>query len=120
MVTMRLEALGARYGKNLLLGGVTTPVFRGGEVVAVIGPNAAGKSTLFRRVAGLLHGPGHMLTQSLARARGKIVFIALHDLNHALCFCDQTMVIAGGRLVACGATPDPQGSCARSTMSRRA
>jgi iron complex transport system ATP-binding protein len=52
MVTIRLEALGARYGRKLRLEGVTTPAFKGGDIVAVIGPNAAGKSTLFRRIAG--------------------------------------------------------------------
>ncbi|MER8425317.1 ABC transporter ATP-binding protein [Mesorhizobium sp. M1403] len=217
MVTIRLEALGARYGTSLRLRDVTTPAFEGGDIVAVIGPNAAGKSTLFRRIAGLLHGPGAMhvegairgksgicympqetsanavltvyesvllarkqgmgwsvsdddlaridetlaalgiadiafrnigelsggqrqlaslaqtlvrepeillmdeptsaldlsrqvevlgLMRELAQARGMVVLIALHDLNHALRFSDQTMVIADGRLVACGSSPD--------------
>ncbi|MCR4264787.1 ABC transporter ATP-binding protein [Nitratireductor sp. ZSWI3] len=216
MVTLRLDSLGARYGRNLTLEGVTTPAFKGGEVVAVIGPNAAGKSTLFKRMAGILSGPGTLhaenarkgrrgicympqdtsanavltiyesvllarkqgtgwrvdaadlmlidetlealgiagiafrtigelsggqrqlaslaqtlvrepeillmdeptsaldlarqvevldLVRNLAKARGMVVLIALHDLNHALRFCDQVMVIAGGRLVACGAAP---------------
>ena len=34
------------------------------------------------------------------------VLIALHDLNHALRYCDQTIVIAGGGLVASGQTED--------------
>ncbi|BCH21641.1 ABC transporter ATP-binding protein [Mesorhizobium sp. L-8-3] len=217
MVTIRLEALGARYGKSLRLQDVTTPAFEGGDIVAVIGPNAAGKSTLFRRISGLLHGPGTVhvdgasrgknaicympqdtsanavltvyesvllarkqgmgwsvsdddlacideilaalgiakiafrnigelsggqrqlaslaqtlvrepeillmdeptsaldlsrqvevlgLMRELARARGMVVLIALHDLNHALRFSDQAMVIADGRLVACGSSPD--------------
>jgi len=216
MVTIRLERLGARYGKKLLLQDVTTPAICGGEVVAVIGPNAAGKSTLFKRIAGLLRGPGQVhvegarqgrnaicympqdtatnavltvyesillarkqgaswsvgdsdlqridetmtaldiadiafrnigelsggqrqlvsLAQTLvrepeillmdeptsaldlsrqvevlaqmrrlARARGMVVLMALHDLNHALRFSDRTMVIAAGRLVACGPSP---------------
>lgn len=213
MVAIRLEGLGARYGRKLLLQDVSTPAFAGGEVVAVIGPNAAGKSTLFKRIAGLLPGPGQVhveaaqrgrdaicympqdsatnavltvyesillarkqgsswsvgdadlrridetmaalaitdiafrnvgelsggqrqlaslaqtlvrdpeillmdeptsaldlsrqvevltLMRDLARRRGMAVLIALHDLNHALRFADRTMVIAGGRLVACG------------------
>ncbi|RWI08777.1 MAG: ABC transporter ATP-binding protein [Mesorhizobium sp.] len=162
MVTIRLEALGARYGKSLRLRDVTTPAFEGGAIVAVIGPNAAGKSTLFRRIAGLLAGPGNVhvwnarrernaicympqdtsanavltvyesvllarkqgmgwsvgdddlsrqvevlgLMRELAQARRMIVLIALHDLNHALRFSDQAMVIADGRLVACGSSPD--------------
>ena len=215
MVALRLDNLGARYGRHLLVREVTTPAFSGGEMIAVIGPNAAGKSTLFKRVAGLLKGPGavHLdgarndrnavcympqdtpstavLTvhesillackqgaswavsdsdlqrideivatlniadiafrnmgelsggqrqlaslaqtlvrepdvllmdeptsaldlsrqvevlshvRALARRRGMVVLIALHDLNHALRFCDKTLVIAGGRLAACGAS----------------
>jgi iron complex transport system ATP-binding protein len=217
MTTIRLQALGARYGGKLRLEGVTTPVFAGGDVVAVIGPNAAGKSTLFKRIADLVPGPGQVdlegtrkrkdsicympqhasanavltvyesvllarkqgsgwsvddadlelvddtlaalsisdlsfrnigelsggqmqlvsLAQTLvrepevllmdeptsaldlsrqmevlayvrhiARHRGIVVMMALHDLNHALRFCDRTMVIAGGRLVACGGSAE--------------
>jgi iron complex transport system ATP-binding protein len=218
MVTIRLEDLGAFHGPRLVLSDVSTPTFRGGEVVAVIGPNAAGKSTLFKRIAGLLKGPGRVevegarsaarnticympqdsaanavltvyesillarkqdsawsvtaadlatidrtiaalglsdiafrnigelsggqrqlvslaqtlvrepevllmdeptsaldlnrqvevlsLTRTVARERGAVVLIALHDINHALRFADRTMVIVEGRLVACGPSRD--------------
>jgi iron complex transport system ATP-binding protein len=58
VATLQLTDVGVRYGKQEVLAGVTTPVLKGGEVTAVIGPNAAGKSSLFRRIAGLLDGPG--------------------------------------------------------------
>lgn len=58
MVKLRLEDVGACYGGRQVISGISTPVFTGGEVISVIGPNAAGKSTLFRRMAGLLQGPG--------------------------------------------------------------
>ncbi|WP_176083526.1 ABC transporter ATP-binding protein [Martelella sp. HB161492] len=217
MVELRLEGVGARYGHRLAVSGITTPRLRGGEVVAVIGPNAAGKSTLFRRIAGLLHGPGtvHLdgsdkgkraigympqdisanavltvyesillarkqghgwavhdddlqlidavmaslgiadlafrelsalsggqrqlvsIAQTLARepdvllmdeptsaldlhrqvevldlvkaeakARGMLVMIAIHDLNQALHFADKALIIAKGRLHACGAVSE--------------
>ncbi len=214
MVAITLQDLGARYGAGLAVEGVSTPLLRGGELTAVIGPNAAGKSTLFKRVAGLLKGPGtvvldgaraaegeairympqdtnanavltvyesvllaakqgggwrvqdhelqdidrllsalqitdlafrnlgelsggqrqlvsiaqalvrnpevllmdeptsaldlyrqvEVLTfmQNLARHKGMLVLIALHDLNHALRYCSNTIVIAGGRLAAAG------------------
>ncbi|TPW27896.1 ABC transporter ATP-binding protein [Martelella alba] len=217
MVELRLENIGARYGHRLAVSGITTPRLNGGEVVAVIGPNAAGKSTLFRRIAGLLHGPGvvHLhgsgkgkrtigympqdisanavltvyesillarkqghgwavhdedlamidavmtslgiddlafrelsalsggqrqlvsIAQTLARepdillmdeptsaldlhrqievlelvrteakARGMLVMIAIHDLNQALHFADKALVIAGGKMHACGRVSD--------------
>lgn len=61
MVAIKLTDLGARHGRKLTLSGITTPTFKGGDVVAVIGPNAAGKSTLFKRMAGLLPGPGDVM-----------------------------------------------------------
>ncbi|TJV58380.1 MAG: ATP-binding cassette domain-containing protein, partial [Mesorhizobium sp.] len=54
MVTIRLDGLGAFHGARLVLSDVSTPIFRGGEVVAVIGPNAAGKSTLFKAIMGFV------------------------------------------------------------------
>lgn len=58
VATLQLNDVGVRYGKREVLSGITTPTLKGGEVTAVIGPNAAGKSSLFRRIAGLLGGPG--------------------------------------------------------------
>ncbi len=58
MVTLTLDGLSARYGRRRILSEVTTPPLEGGQVVAVLGPNAAGKSTLFRRIFGLLDGGG--------------------------------------------------------------
>lgn len=63
MVTIQLEALGAGYGQRTIISDVSTAAFVGGEVVAVVGPNAAGKSTLFKRMAGLIHGPGQVILQ---------------------------------------------------------
>jgi len=63
MVTLQLENLGARYGQREIIRGVTTAAFFGGQVVAVVGPNAAGKSTLFKRMAGLIDGPGQVILQ---------------------------------------------------------
>ena len=217
MVTIALDDLGAYYGRQLMVSGVTTPPFTAGEIVAVIGPNAAGKSTLFKRMAGLLPGPGAVrvagtdkgkraisympqdtsanavltvyesillarkqgtawtvseadlalidtvmsaidivdiafrnlgelsggqrqlvsiaqtlvrepdillmdeptsaldlhrqmevlaFMQGVARERGMIVFIAIHDLNQAMRFADKTMVIAGGRVMGVGLTSE--------------
>lgn len=58
MVSLQLHDLGATYGGNRVLSGVSTPPLTGGQLVALLGPNAAGKSTLFRRIFGLLRGSG--------------------------------------------------------------
>lgn len=63
MVKLQLENLGARYGQREIINGVTTATFIGGQVVAVVGPNAAGKSTLFKRMAGLVDGQGQVNLQ---------------------------------------------------------
>ncbi|WP_114944980.1 ABC transporter ATP-binding protein [Microvirga calopogonii] len=66
VASLELTDVGVRYGKQEVLAGVTTPVLKGGEVTAVIGPNAAGKSSLFRRIAGLLDGPGSVRIEGAA------------------------------------------------------
>ena len=63
MVKLQLDNLGARYGQREIISGVSSTVFSGGQVVAVVGPNAAGKSTLFKRMAGLIDGPGQVILQ---------------------------------------------------------
>ncbi len=60
MVKVRLDSLSARYGRREVISRVSTSAFLGGQVVAVIGPNAAGKSTLFKRIAGLIDGQGQV------------------------------------------------------------
>ncbi|MEL7894805.1 ABC transporter ATP-binding protein [Vreelandella neptunia] len=61
MVTLQLNRVSARYGRRAILEDITTPCFHGGQVVALLGPNAAGKSTLFRRILGLLKGEGEVI-----------------------------------------------------------
>ncbi|MFN7126292.1 ferrichrome ABC transporter [Rhizobium sp. TH135] len=216
MVALRLEAVGAQYGRHRVFADITTGDITGGVLTAVIGPNAAGKSTLFKRIAGLLKGEGvvHLtgeeslrpicympqdtganavltvyesvllaskqgsgwkvadselleidrilaslriadlafrdlgelsggqrqlvaIAQALVRKpevllmdeptsaldlfrqievlqfmrklaadSGIAVLIALHDLNHAMRYCDQSLVVADGRLIASGPTTE--------------
>lgn len=58
MVTLELDRVEARYGRKVIYTDATTPVLQGGVLTALVGPNAAGKSTLFRRIAGQLAGRG--------------------------------------------------------------
>ena len=215
MVALTLKDLGATYGRRTVLSDVSIQDLAAGSVTAIIGPNAAGKSTLFKRIASLVKGPGLVelsgaeggarsicympqdtsanavltvyesvllsakqgsgwrvadqelveidtilralriddlafrglgelsggqrqlvaLAQALirkpqvllmdeptsaldlhrqvevlgfitsaAKRDGMIVLIALHDLNHALRYCESTIVIANGEMAASGAT----------------
>jgi iron complex transport system ATP-binding protein len=58
MVALALKDVGASYGRFTVLSKVGIDLLQSGSVTAVIGPNAAGKSTLFKRIAGLISGPG--------------------------------------------------------------
>ncbi len=93
MVTLRLDGVGAYYGRRLAVAEVTTPELRSGEIVAVIGPNAAGKSTLFRRVAGLLRGPG-CVTVSGSRKGSRAVAYLPQDTgaNAVLTVCESILL----------------------------
>lgn len=216
MVILSLHKVGARFGRREILNDITVPRLDGGSLTAVVGPNAAGKSTLFRRIAGVMRGSGQVriegahrggicympqdstanavltvfesillaarggsgrwrvsdaelaridqvmallniaplalrnlgelsggqrqlvslaqvlirdpdvllmdeptsaldlhrqievleLVGQLAARNGMVVMVALHDLNQALRYCAQTLVIAGGRLKAAGRTPE--------------
>jgi iron complex transport system ATP-binding protein len=58
MVALALKGLGANYGRVNVLSDVSIEQLRAGSITAIIGPNAAGKSTLFKRIASLIKGPG--------------------------------------------------------------
>ncbi|WP_394688885.1 ABC transporter ATP-binding protein [Hoeflea sp.] len=58
MVTLELTGITAHYGRHEILSDATTPSIPGGSLTALVGANAAGKSTLFRRIAGQLRGGG--------------------------------------------------------------
>lgn len=58
MVSLSLDQIGARYGRRTILHDASTPDIQGGVLTALVGANAAGKSTLFRRIAGQLRGTG--------------------------------------------------------------
>ncbi len=59
MVSLTLDNIGARYGRREILSCASARV-QGGALTALVGANAAGKSTLFRRIAGHLRGAGRV------------------------------------------------------------
>ena len=58
MVTLELAQVEARYGRKVVFAEASVPEIPGGSLTAMVGPNAAGKSTLFRRIAAQLPGAG--------------------------------------------------------------
>lgn len=87
MVTLRLDAVGAAYGAVRILSNISTPEFLAGDFVAIIGPNAAGKSTLMRRIAGLMQGDGD------------VVVAGADDTRHAISYMPQETGIGGSLTV---------------------
>lgn len=75
MVAIRLEGLGARYGRAQVFEGISTDRLPGGELTAVVGPNAAGKSTLFKRIASLLSGPGTVHVEDVRPERRAVCYM---------------------------------------------
>ncbi|MFN8635146.1 MAG: ABC transporter ATP-binding protein [Chloroflexota bacterium] len=59
-MSVRVEGLSFRYGSTPVLEDVLLAECRPGELLGLVGPNAAGKSTLLRCVAGLLRGTGRI------------------------------------------------------------
>ncbi|KMW59946.1 ABC transporter related [Candidatus Rhodobacter oscarellae] len=53
-MTLHIEHLKAGYGKTEILHDVSVQGIQGGAFVGLIGPNASGKSTLFKTLAGLV------------------------------------------------------------------
>ncbi|OHV79833.1 ABC transporter ATP-binding protein [Ensifer sp. LCM 4579] len=75
MVALALNDVGANYGRRIVLSDISTETLRGGRLTAVIGPNAAGKSTLFKRIAGLAAGPGLVHLSDTAKGPEAICYM---------------------------------------------
>lgn len=53
-MSLNIDSISAGYGSKTILQAVSIPNLKGGELVGLIGPNASGKSTLFKTLAGLI------------------------------------------------------------------
>ncbi|WP_102959501.1 ABC transporter ATP-binding protein [Mangrovicella endophytica] len=93
MVALQLRSVGAYHGRRLFVEGVTTPTMRSGEVVAVIGPNAAGKSTLFKRITGILKGPGEVVVDG-ARTKNTITYMPQDTAANAVLTVYESILLA--------------------------
>jgi iron complex transport system ATP-binding protein len=57
---LEISGLTAGYGARRIIGGLDLPALQPGTVTSLIGPNAAGKTTLLRALAGLHPASGHV------------------------------------------------------------
>ena len=94
VTTLRLEDIGTRYGRAEVVSGVSTPVLMGGDVIAVIGPNAAGKSSLFKRVAGLAKGGGKVHVETANYSRNTICYMPQDTGSNAVLSVYESVILA--------------------------
>ena len=105
---LRVDGLSKSYGHVVALDGVAFDV-RPGEMVAVLGPSGAGKTTLFRCVTGLVRADAGSIVvngRDVARAHGRELAAARRDV--ALVFQQFGLVrrmsalhnVIGGRLAS--------------------
>jgi phosphonate transport system ATP-binding protein len=105
---LRVEGLAKAYGDIVALDGVSFDV-RPGEMVAVLGPSGAGKTTLFRCLTGLVRADAGSIVingRDVGRARGRELAAVRRDV--ALVFQQFGLVrrlsalqnVVGGRLAA--------------------
>ncbi|MCF4005870.1 ABC transporter ATP-binding protein [Corynebacterium uropygiale] len=53
MVALEIDHLSVGYGRRLILPSLSLPTLHGGRLVGLLGPNASGKSTFLKAVAGV-------------------------------------------------------------------
>ena len=117
MVMLALKDVGAAYGRTTVLSKVGIDTLESGSVTAVIGPNAAGKSTLFKRIASLISGPGLVELSDTARGKRAICYMPQDTGANAVLTVYESVLLSANRAEA-GAFMTM--SCSRSTpFSRR-
>jgi len=55
-VELTLRGISAAYGKHTVLEAVDVDTLEGGQLVGLLGPNASGKTTLIKSLAGVHRG----------------------------------------------------------------
>jgi len=94
MVSLVLKDLGASYGRTTVLSKVAIELLTPGATTAVIGPNAAGKSTLFKRIAGLISGPGVVQLSDATRGDRAICYMPQDAGSNAVLTVYESLLLA--------------------------
>ncbi|MDU0479861.1 ABC transporter ATP-binding protein [Staphylococcus chromogenes] len=104
MISLHIQDLVAGYGKKTIVPGLSLAPLRGGQVVGLLGPNASGKSTLMKSIAGVqpVHsGEVHLRVdgqQLSERETRKAIGYVPQDLpKSAALTAFETVVVAGRR-----------------------
>lgn len=71
-MSLRLNGVDAGYRRRLVFRNLTLPEIPRGTLVAVIGPNAVGKSTLLKSLAGVQPASGSMMLHEEPLAQGGV------------------------------------------------
>ena len=94
MVSLVLKDLGASYCRTTVLSKVAIELLTSGTTTAVIGPNAAGKSTLFKRIAGLISGPGVVQLSDATRGDRAICYMPQDTGSNAVLTVYESLLLA--------------------------
>ncbi|KPF41214.1 ABC transporter ATP-binding protein [Rhizobium sp. AAP43] len=94
MVSLVLKDLGASYGRTTVLSKVAVDLLTPGSTTAVIGPNAAGKSTLFKRIAGIISGPGVVQLSDATRGDRSICYMPQDTGSNAVLSVYESMLLS--------------------------
>lgn len=76
---LAIRDLGVSYGGRAILEGLGLDL-AGGETTVLLGASGVGKSTLLRRIAGLLDGPGEVRADDGSPLAARTAFMAQSDL----------------------------------------
>jgi len=94
MVTLAFNDIGAAYGRRKILANVGIETLPPGSITAIIGPNAAGKSTLFKRIAGLISGPGKVKLEGSTRGKRAICYMPQDSHANAVLTVYESILLA--------------------------
>ncbi len=86
MMRVAISNLSAGYSGRLVIDNLTLPEIDAGRFVALVGPNAAGKTTLLRALSGLLPATGQMTS-----AGKDLLKVAPAERSRHLAYMPQTL-----------------------------